>query len=245
MKKILLLVSVIGICVACAPDEGKGGLASIEGVVMTQNINSLQEKSGDLYPATDADVYISYGESGLADDKGRTGYNGKYKFSNLTKGDYTIFVYSDDTLSNTKYPKLTFSQKVSLDKKKSEAVADTMIVYKHVDYDDGGGIVMGKAYQVLCKTSGVIVDTIFAQDEDVFIRYKNSNTVLKKIQVDYKGDFRLDNLIPGQYTLYMFSQVFNYNATNNEFVTRDFEITTDKSVCIVEPIYTKNYKKIN
>ena len=83
--KISLFVFALGLLLSCTPDEGKGGLASIEGVVMVQNRNSLQENSGAPYPATDCDVYISYGNSGLADDKTRTSHNGIYQFSNLTK----------------------------------------------------------------------------------------------------------------------------------------------------------------
>lgn len=239
MKKILLLVSVISICVACAPDEGKGGLASIEGVVMTQNINSLQEKSGEMYPATDADVYISYGESGLADDKGRTGFNGKYKFSNLTKGDYTIFVYSDDTLSNTKYPKITFSQKISLDKKKTEAVADTMIVYKHVDYDGGGGSVKGNVTETYYIGSKAQY-TIPAPDATVYLQFANEDEILDRYRTDGKGDFVIGNLIPGKYRLFVLSEN-QLPADGDSACYRSFEIVSNTSSVVLDTIKTKNY----
>lgn len=243
MKKIWGYITFLSILCSCSPDEGKGGLASIEGTIMQQNLNALMEKSGEPTPAIDEDVYISYGNSGLVDDKTKTGLGGTFSFSNLTKGDYTVFAISDDSSSSGKYPLATISQDVSLSSKKDKATVN-FTIYKHLDYDDGGGTLKGTAYQMLYFKSECM-DTIYAQDEDVYIRYKNSNAILKKIQVDYEGNFQLNNLIPGSYTLFMYSQVQNYNAADNEVVTRDFEITDNNTVCTVEPIYIKNYKKLN
>ena len=49
------------------------------------------------YDAPDYDVYILYGEDDdVYDDDMKTNYDGTFKFSNLRKGAYRIYVYTAD-----------------------------------------------------------------------------------------------------------------------------------------------------
>ena len=52
----------------------------------------------DITPAQDYDVYIVYENDITYFDRTRTNYNGVFEFSNLIKGNYRVFVYSDDVL---------------------------------------------------------------------------------------------------------------------------------------------------
>ena len=240
VKRIFGCVLVAVSLFACSPNEGKGGLASIEGKVMVQNINSLFEKSGNPYEAMDEDVYISYGNSELADDKARTSYNGVFKFNNLTKGEYTVYVYSDDTISNVKDPKITFSQKVSLEGKKDGAIIDDFIIYKHVDYDDGNGVVKGNVklhYYVASTEQG----TYGAQDEVVFLQFENDEEILDRFRTDALGNFQIGNLIPGKYKLFVYSDS-RFPATADSAVVRHFEITDNSSVVTLDTFNIKLYK---
>lgn len=239
VKRIFFFALAIAFFGACAPEEGKGGLASIEGKVFVQNINSLHEKSGDAYAAIDEDVFISYGNSDLQDDKESTGATGKYKFSNLTKGDYTVFVFSDDTLSNDKYSQLTFSQNVSLSKK-DEATLDDFVIYKHVDYDDGNGVVKGNIQEGHYSGS-TLYYTIPAQDADVYIQYENDEEILDRVRADGAGNFKISNLIPGKYKLYVYSE--NQISSKGDSVRyAHFEIETNNSVVTLDTIKINNYK---
>ncbi len=177
LNRIVCFVCLIALLSACTPEEGKGGLASIQGVIMTQNINSLFEKSGEAFPATDEDVFISYGNSGIADDKTSTGSNGKFMFANLTKGDYTLSVYSDDTTSNAKNPKVCFTRAISLDNKKTEASVDTFVIYKHVDFDEGNGSVRGNVQEVY-NSGSIVLDTINNVDADVYLQFQNGDEII-------------------------------------------------------------------
>ena len=239
ITKILLCASVLTLFYSCAPEEGKGGLASIQGVVMTQNINTLGEKSGAVYPAADEDVYISYGNSGLADDKEATSFDGSYKFSNLTKGDYTVFVYSDDTASNAKYPKLVCSQKLSLEGKKDEAKADMLTIYKHVDYDDGNGIVSGYVKEIV-QDGNLELATINGVDIDVYLQYQNSEEILDRYRTDANGKFVISHLIPGNYRLYALTETL-FKHESDTAVIRDFQIKDNFSQEFVDTIFIRNY----
>lgn len=243
--KISLFVFALGLLLSCTPDEGKGGLASIEGVVMVQNRNSLQENSGSPYPATDCDVYISYGNSGLADDKTRTSHNGIYQFSNLTKGDYTVFVYSDDTLSNAKYPRLTFCQSVSLDSKKDEAKADKFTIYRHMDYDDGNGVAIGNVKEYICATVGTLTsieDSIPSQETSVYLQFENSDEILERYRTDANGTFTISKLIPGKYRVYALSEESKIPADPQTASYKHFEITDNSSTVVIPEITIKNFK---
>lgn len=239
IKRIFFFALAITFFGACTPEEGKGGLASIEGKVLVQNINSLHEKSGVPYEAIDEDVFISYGNSGLQDDKESTGATGKYKFANLTKGDYTVFVFSDDTLSNGKTSKLTFSQSVSLEKK-DEATLKDFIIYKHIDYDDGNGIVKGNVQEGHYSGS-TLYYTIPAQDADVYLQYENDDIVLDRVRTDGAGNFKIGSLIPGKYRVYVYSK--NQISSKGDSVRyAHFEIETNSSTVTLDTININNYK---
>lgn len=244
IKRILVFALAVSLFSACATEEGKGGLASIEGVVMVQNINALFEKSGEVYPASDEDVYISYGNSNLVDDKTKTSFNGAFKFSNLTKGDYTIFVYSDDTISNAKYPKLQFSQSISLSEKKDEAKADNFVIYRHVDFDDGNGTVSGSVKEYFCTTLGSLIDSsdaYAAQDIDVYLQYQGSDEILEKARTDSKGNFIINKLIPAKYKLYVFSESSKFTYIADSACYRYFEITDNNQKIVLPEISIRNF----
>ncbi|MBR5433052.1 MAG: hypothetical protein IK117_01290 [Bacteroidales bacterium] len=245
ITKISLIVFALGLLISCSPDEGKGGLASIEGVVMVQNLNALQEQSGAPYPATDYDVYISYGNSGLADDKTRTSHNGVFQFSNLTKGEYSVFVYSDDTVSNAKYPRLTFSQSVSLDSKKDEAKVDQFTVYRHMDYDDGNGVATGHVKEYLCTTVGTLTsieDSIPSQETSVYLQYENSDIILERYRTDADGNFTISQLIPGKYRVFALSEESKIPADPQTASYKHFEITDNGTTVVIPEITIKNFK---
>lgn len=89
----LFLLSVF--LFSCTKEEGVGGNSSIEGTVYTTEINQASGIAIETYPSKDKRVYIIYGNGEIPADDQRTNYQGKFKFDFLTKGNYTIYVYSD------------------------------------------------------------------------------------------------------------------------------------------------------
>ncbi|MFK8037559.1 MAG: hypothetical protein AB8B74_04665 [Crocinitomicaceae bacterium] len=95
MKNIFLVGVLLFNLLGCQKIEGEGGKSTIIGTVKTININSNGEEIA-TYPAADEDVYIIYGSGdNYFDDKIETSYDGSFKFSYLTPGDYSIFIYSE------------------------------------------------------------------------------------------------------------------------------------------------------
>lgn len=85
---------------ACEPEEGEGGGASIQGQVVkriaySSPILGIEDSIIDEYPAIDERVYIVYGDDQIYSDDFKTDYDGWYKFEYLKKGDYTLYVYEE------------------------------------------------------------------------------------------------------------------------------------------------------
>ncbi|GIV27414.1 MAG: hypothetical protein KatS3mg027_1228 [Bacteroidia bacterium] len=78
---------------------GKGGNSSIKGKVTLRKYNASTQTFSLIYPAKDVDVYIIYGNELSYGDRIRTDYEGDFEFKYLRKGDYTIYVYSIDTVA--------------------------------------------------------------------------------------------------------------------------------------------------
>ena len=55
---------------------------------------------GASEPLVDEKVYIKYGDSEYHNDIEQTSMDGKFRFTNLSKGNYTVFTFSKDTINN-------------------------------------------------------------------------------------------------------------------------------------------------
>jgi len=125
---ILFALSII----SCKKEAGEGGTSTIKGKIIVRDYNgSFPAPFFDDYGAQEEDVYIIYGDGTTSDNRTRTSYYGTYEFKYLRKGDYKIFVYSDDSnfVSPTPGGKVVVEQKVEITKNKSEVtVPDIMIV---------------------------------------------------------------------------------------------------------------------
>jgi hypothetical protein len=97
MKLILSIFLTSTLLYSCSKVEGKGGSATVKGVVLEQLYNSIGNPiSGGKYEAADQDVYLIYGQDDtFYDDDLKTSFDGSFVFNYLQKGKYTLFVYED------------------------------------------------------------------------------------------------------------------------------------------------------
>lgn len=83
--------------------EWNEGFAKISGKIMLINYKNgssypnLEIK--DVTPAQEQDVYITYNNADVYTDRVRTQPDGTFEFDHLLKGNYTIFVYSEDVIT--------------------------------------------------------------------------------------------------------------------------------------------------
>lgn len=71
------------------------GFAKIRGKVFLKNYRNNGTEYV-LYPAQEQDVYIKYNNESFYSDRIRTDAEGYFEFNNLLKGNYEIFIYSED-----------------------------------------------------------------------------------------------------------------------------------------------------
>lgn len=100
MRKCLMMLAATGVLLSCNKYPGEGGNASIEGTVVEElRLTPTNPATTiDVYPGADKEVFIVYGDHVSPDDRIWTSYDGRFRFRNLRKGKYTIYVYSTDTI---------------------------------------------------------------------------------------------------------------------------------------------------
>lgn len=93
----LLVVLFLFVLGSCDKEPGDGGSSEIRGSVVQRDYILFPGIYTDG-PAQELDVYICYGtDDNAIDDRTRTSFDGSFKFSGLRKGDYRIFIYTEDT----------------------------------------------------------------------------------------------------------------------------------------------------
>jgi len=240
MNRAYLIFCSIIILFSCTKIEGEGGLASIEGVVVIQNVNSMLEEVGNPIIAKDEDVFISYGDNTLVDDDVVTSPTGNFKFDYLMPGNYSIFVYSDDTAAYNSQNQMIVKKKVSISDKKENAKLDTIVIYKFVDYNDGTSSISGIVHQYeYFDGTTVKMDSIPAQNVDVFLKFANDDQILDRYRTSYDGSYKIINLIPGSYTLFVLSE--QAYLEEKEVIMYNFEITGSNKRLVADTLKISNF----
>ncbi len=207
MKKVCVFLLPILVFFSCAKVEGEGGLNTISGYVMFQDIDNDLNPMGKPYVAQDEDVYIKYGaDSKVVDDNTSTSEEGYYEFNYLLAGDYTIFAYSDDTLNVGSQAQQAFKQNVSIGGRKETVQVDTILLYNFADFNDGTATITGTVKTVSYYNPGSPKDTIPAQDQEVFLVYKDKPGVLDRVRTAHDGTYRFDKIYMGNYKVYVLSE---------------------------------------
>lgn len=131
-KVYKVLLSIIIFLSSCEKTPGEGGRASIIGSVEVERrvVISNPETSQDTIPSSDTEVFIVYGDNTSPDDRVFTNPDGDFAFNWLRTGDYTIYVYSEDT-SEVAYPIPEFAvyNEVVIDGRKDVVDAGLITIY--------------------------------------------------------------------------------------------------------------------
>ena len=114
---------------SCKKEEGEGGDSSIHGRVWVRNYNQNFSWLNGEYPGYDEDVYIIYGNDLTFGDRTRTGPDGYFEFKYLRKGNYRLYVYSEDSTMTTISGDTVFYKNVTISSKKENVDAGTFIIY--------------------------------------------------------------------------------------------------------------------
>lgn len=126
----VLLTCFIFCLYSCQKEEGPGGTSTIAGKVWVQDYTSDFAVIKAEYWAEEEDVYLMYGNDTIYSDKTSTNYDGSYWFQYLNEGDYTVFVYSDDTsmVNRSSSGRIPIKVQVSINSSKSDVIVPTITI---------------------------------------------------------------------------------------------------------------------
>ncbi|OUU16636.1 MAG: hypothetical protein CBC05_07830 [Crocinitomicaceae bacterium TMED45] len=118
--------------VSCTPTPGDGGRASIVGHVQEEARVLLSDPNTAFpgYPAADRNVFLIYGNNVGPDDEVETNHEGDFVFPWLRPGDYTVYVYSEDTSGVNPPRDMAVVQHLTIASAKETVVLDTLRIFK-------------------------------------------------------------------------------------------------------------------
>ena len=134
MKKFIVCIFLVALIPfsSCKKGPGSGGRATIKGKVWTRKHDIGYTAVLNQYNSADEPVYIVYGNEVNYGDKVSTNYNGEYEFNYLRKGNYKVYVYSNDSAAihdgNATAPKVAVIKEISITDKKQMVDAETLVV---------------------------------------------------------------------------------------------------------------------
>jgi hypothetical protein len=240
-KKLLKSASIalVLLSVSCEKPEGLGGNSTISGTVTVDVYDKGFRVLQGSYPAEDEEVFILYGKSETISDETHTSFNGKFHFNYLTEGDYTLFVYSEDSTGKSLLD-VTVDTTVKVSGNKDVIENVNFTVYKTLDYDDGQASLGGCIYQVnWSQNFRFPIDTIYAQELDVYLIYENDSTYIERIRTIENGTYIFRGLLKGQYQVMVFSED-TLGSKEDDALTRTVNITEPNQHIGISDIFIAN-----
>jgi hypothetical protein len=93
-KRTFILFLLLIVFSACKKKEGYGGKSTIYGKVQERKYDDFGQFENEYY-VPEQKVYIVFGDNEFYNDEIRTDYTGKFQFSYLYAGSYTVYAYSE------------------------------------------------------------------------------------------------------------------------------------------------------
>ncbi len=126
--KLLFLTAILSVLTSCSKEPGTGGTSTITGKVYLKKYNFNFTVLISEYPIHDERVYLIYGEDDIYSEDFRTHYDGSYRFSNLKKGRYQVFVYSEDSSGTSPSGYIPVIKNIEVTKNNQHVEADTIYI---------------------------------------------------------------------------------------------------------------------
>lgn len=203
---LLGLLLPLLMAVSCNTEEGPGGNSTITGKVKVIEYNEDFSQITGTYYAGAEDVFLVYGDDAIYSDDFKTGPDGSFKFDYLRKGDYTVFVYSDDSTGTLAGGKTVVSVSLNIADNGSLVDAGEIIILKS-KRANGTCSIGGKVW---CRNYNsdftALLGAYYTPDEDVFLVRAGDSYYCDDVKTDINGNYRFDEVLPGDYTVYAWSK---------------------------------------
>lgn len=192
---ILTLSLLSASFISCEKPEGIGGAASIEGQILMEIYDNNFRVLQTTVPATDEEVFIVYGNDNVNFDDGKTNFEGKFIFNYLTKGNYSLYVFSDHSAG---LQDSVIVKDITISNNKDNISVEPITIKKTIDVNDGNATLMGEVHY-LKEEFGLITDTTVAVEKEVYLYYEDDSFYSERIRSQADGSFAFGHLIKGTY----------------------------------------------
>ena len=174
------------------------------GRVQVISYNDDFSQSADTFYAMDREVYIRYGDEVSYSDRERTSYDGWFEFPLLHRGDYEIYVYSEDSsFQNPSEDDIAVVRSFTIEEKNELVDLGTITVINNDA--DGRARIRGKI-KVMNYNSDftTLLEEYYASDEEVFLQAVDGWGYSARVRTAHDGSFEFDELFPGEYEVYVY-----------------------------------------
>lgn len=232
---ILLMVPFV---FSCTQPEGYGGTSGIQGILKTKYYNNDYSLLIREEVAVDEEVFILFGEDDFVGDRVVTSSTGAFEFPFLNEGDYRFYYMSEDS-TTVSDDDITVIFDVALTPGETMNL-DTIYQIKTLDFDDGTGKISGIVKVINYRNSTVwpdlqIKDITLAQDQEVYLIYGDHDYFDKRVDTNYDGYYEFSDLIPGEYTVFVYSEDIE-GGTADIPIIETVTITTEGEEITLEEI---------
>jgi hypothetical protein len=194
------------LAVSCEKPAGPGGNAGIKGQVVERTYDRGFRVLQYEIPAADRDVFIRYGGSRAVSDDRKTSEEGVFEFNYLSKGDYTVFVYSEDSSGTSESGMIALEREINLSSNTQSVDLGVIPVLGTLEVDEGQATITGKVHRVnYARDFSYIKDTVVAPDVDVYLVYEDDPYYTERIRTLYDGNFAFPGLIKGEYAVFVYA----------------------------------------
>lgn len=235
---LLFLITIVSL-VSCEKTEGPGGNSSIKGRIMVNAYDEQLRVLQDIFPAAEEDVYITYGTGNMISDDALTSSNGYFEFNFLSKGNYKIMVYSDDTLNTSTAKKICMEKDITISGNNEEIDAGEISIYKKLDVNDGHASINGIVKQVnYAEDFLFIIDTTYAQEEPIYLVFEDDSYYSERIRTLNDGTFEFPKLIKGNYKIILYSDNITGRtekiAITKQIIVKDTDQKIDLGMILID-----------
>jgi len=208
MNRLLFyLIAFSFLSFSCTKKEGEGGTAVIKGKVIVKLCSDDFETIYAEFPDEERDVYIVYGDEDFYGDETETHYDGSFQFSYLRKGNYKIYVYSDDETGESVSGVKPIIQEITIDKNGEIKEIPDFEVYNQVTNYEGSSTISGKVFAYDWNSELTILkDTFYLRDEWVYVARRADDYYFDRIRTNYEGAFVFPSLPKGAYEVWTYGR---------------------------------------
>ncbi|MBN1184029.1 MAG: hypothetical protein JXB49_17175 [Bacteroidales bacterium] len=249
------------------------GTATISGKVYEVNYKYTSSEPYDIsdvlstLPAAEVDVYIVYGDDDVYFDRTRTNHDGTFIFKNLIKGNYRIYLYSDNinggmyesgsanVIEFSETTDLILYRDVTISGDFENETVEDFYTEDIMDIEDGNSSITGTIYKIQYWTSAIppydtndIKDITPAEELDVYIVYEDEASFFERTRTNYNGVFEFKDLIEGNYRVFVYSKDILggiYNSSSENVIFNENSLGSYDLVIYRDVTITGKYEKHN